>query len=131
MVPTRSVLTCRKRGRRPRGSEPEFALVDPALDDQLVDDGRDRAALEAGLAGQIGTGQRLVPANQAERDSTVDLARRFAGRDLKAREVDLAHAHLRHERAGERRLPDPYVTLPLLDERCPAPDAASGDGASA
>ena len=87
--------------------EPELAFVDPALDDQLVDDGRDGAALQAGSPGQIGPGQRFVPANQAERDSTVDLPRRFAGRDLEAGEVDLAHAHLRHERAGEQRLPDP------------------------
>ena len=87
--------------------EPELAFVDPALDDQLVDDGRDRAALQAGSPGQVGAGQRFVPPNQAERDSTVDLPRRLAGRDLEAGEVDLAHAHLRHERAGERRLPDP------------------------
>jgi hypothetical protein len=107
--------------------EPELAFVDPALDDELVDDGRDRAALQAGSPGQVGPGQGFVPANQAERDSTVDLPRRFAGRDLEAGEVDLAHAHLRHERAGEQRLPDPRVTLSRLDKRCPAPDIASGD----
>ena len=67
------------------------AFGHPALIDQLIDDRRDRAALQAGSPRQIRAGHRGMPSDEVERDATVDLAGRFARRDLEVGEVDLAH----------------------------------------
>ena len=67
------------------------SVTQPSVD-QLADDGRHRAALQAGSAGELGPRQRLVAADDVERDPAVDVAGRFAGRDLEVGEVDLAHA---------------------------------------
>ena len=90
-MPVRSTLRCRNRGRRPRGQPADGAFGDPPFFDQLVDDGRDGAALKAGPAGQIRPRHRLVVAQEIERDPAVDLPRRLARGDLEIRQIDLAH----------------------------------------
>jgi hypothetical protein len=72
------------------------------LIDQLVDDGRDRATLQARSTRHIGSRQRLVPPDDAEGNAPVDVARRFAGCDLEVGEVDLAHDD-RYRESGCRR----------------------------
>jgi len=69
-------------------------LGDPALADQLIDNGGHGAALKAGPAGEVGARHRGKPADEAEGDPAVDLAGRFARRHLEVGQVDFAHCEL-------------------------------------
>jgi len=41
---------------------------------------------------QVGARDRLMRSDQIENDAPVDIARRFAGSDLKIREIDSSHS---------------------------------------
>ena len=55
---------------------------DPVLFDQLLDDQRNRAALQAGDARQIRTRHRLPSPDQVQNDPAVDLSNHLARRAL-------------------------------------------------
>jgi hypothetical protein len=64
---------------------------DPAFIDQLIDDGRHGAALQARSSRQVGARQRVVAADEVERDAAIDLARGLTRRHPEIGEIDLAH----------------------------------------
>jgi len=68
------------------------AFDDPRLVDQLFDDRRNSAALQAAEAGEIGAGDGLAGANEVEDDAAVDVTHHFTGRAPNALGVD--HSHL-------------------------------------
>src|SRR5581483_5313179 len=70
---------------------PARPLRHPLLPDQLFDNDRDRAALEARMAGQVGPRNGLVTADQVEYDAPVDVASRLTRGHLKIGEVNLSH----------------------------------------
>src|SRR5262249_16276185 len=78
-------------GPAPPRHATDGALGHPALIDQLIDDGRHRAALQAGAPRQVRSRHRLMPADETQRDPPVYLARRLARGDLEIRQVNLAH----------------------------------------
>ena len=80
-----------KPGPPPARQPADGSLGDPPLVDQLVDDGRDRAALEPRAARQIRPRHRLVMPEEIQRDPPVDLPRGLARGDLEVRQIDLAH----------------------------------------
>ena len=92
MMPVRSTLRCRNLRPPPARQPADGALGDPAFLNQLIDNGRDRAALQPRTAGQIGPRHRLVVPKEVERNPPVDLTGRLARRDLEVRQIDLAHA---------------------------------------
>ena len=67
------------------------AFGDPPFCDQLVDDGRDGAALETGPPREVRPRHRLVVPQEVQRDPPVDLPRGLARGDLEVRQIDLAH----------------------------------------
>ena len=67
------------------------AFSDPAFLDQLFRDYGDGAALQAGLARQIGPGDGLVRSYQVENDTAIDVSRSLARRDLKVGQIDSSH----------------------------------------
>ncbi len=81
-----------QKSRPPSARQPaDGSLGDPPLIDQLVDDGRNRAALEPRAARQVRPRHRLVMPEKIQRDPPVDLPRGLAGGDLEVRQIDLAH----------------------------------------
>ena len=64
---------------------------DVALVEQLLDEEADGAAAHLHAAGQVGARDRLMAADQRERDLPVDLARGAAGRDVEAVGVNASH----------------------------------------
>jgi hypothetical protein len=81
------------------------ALGDPAFLDELVDDGRDGAALQARMPGQIRARHWLMAADEVQGDAAIDLPGGLAGRDVEVSEVDFAHA-------GSRGSRPPYLFEP-------------------
>jgi len=67
------------------------AFSHPPFCDQLFSDYRDGAALQTGMARQIGAGNRLMTANQVKHDATIDVASRLTGSDPKIGQIDLSH----------------------------------------
>ena len=81
-----------QESRPPAPRQPaDGAFGDPAFFDQLIDDRRHGAALQARAARQIRPRHRLVMAEEIERNPPVNLARGLARGDLKVRQIDLAH----------------------------------------
>jgi hypothetical protein len=70
---------------------PDGALAHPAFGDQPFGDGRDGAALQTGMARQIGARDRLVLANQVEQHTPIDVARCLTGRHLYVIQIYLSH----------------------------------------
>ena len=81
-----------QESRPPAPRQPaDGAFGDPAFFNQLIDDRRHGAALQAGAARQIRPRHRLVMAEEIERNPPVNLARGLARGDLEVRQIDLAH----------------------------------------
>ena len=75
-----------QKPRPPPARQPaDGALGDPPLLDQLVDDGRDGAALKPRTTGQVRPGHRLVMPEEVQRDPPVNLPRGLARGDLEVR----------------------------------------------
>src|SRR5206468_6709662 len=64
---------------------------DPALVDKLLDDERNGAPLQSGEAREIGSGNGLPAADQAEQDYAIDVAGDVARGHLDIVEVDSPH----------------------------------------
>ncbi len=89
---TRSSLSPMRVGRRPRGAEATGPFAHPVFTNQLLDNLRNGAALQAGAARQVGTGDGLAGADQLENDVAVDAPRGFAGSQLQIAQIDMANA---------------------------------------
>src|SRR4029077_11407268 len=70
---------------------PRVALDDVSAVQQLLDQQADRAAPQLHVPREVGVRDRLMAADERQRDLTVDLARRGPGRDAEAVRVDAAH----------------------------------------
>ena len=77
---TRSSFKPQKRGTAAARQASQWAFEHPALLNQLLDDQRDGAALQARGAGQVGARNRLPGADQVEHDPAVDIADHLARR---------------------------------------------------
>ncbi len=81
-----------QKSRPPAPRQPaDGAFGDPSFLDQLIDDGRDGATLQARAARQIRPRHRLMMPEEIERNPPVDLARGLTRGDLEVRQIDLAH----------------------------------------
>lgn len=67
------------------------AFAYPSFLDQLLGNYRNRAALKAGVAGQISSRDWLMATNQVQHDTTIDIACRFTSGNLKVSEINLSH----------------------------------------
>jgi len=67
------------------------ALRHPSLPDQLLSDYGNRAPLQPGMSRQIGSRDWLMSANQVQHDAPVNVACRFASRNLEIGEIYLSH----------------------------------------
>ena len=96
--------------RPPAARQPSRGTFqDPVAFNELLDDQRNGAALQAGNAGEVGAGDRLLGTNQVEDGSAVDIADAFhAGGDLHSFFVDAAHV----QSNGRAMVPGPVCRPP-------------------
>jgi hypothetical protein len=91
------VIQLEKRRSAAAGRSSRRAFEYPPLLDQIFDDQRNGAALQAGDAGKIGAGQRLAGPYQIEDKVPVNLAWRLVRRTLPASKREPRRLRSRHD----------------------------------
>ena len=92
------VVQAQQRGPAPARTPCDSTFGDPAFGEQVFNDERNRAALQAGMARQVRTRNGLARANQLQHYIAIDVPRNFARCKLRIGQVDAAYASL-HSRA--------------------------------